>query len=566
MPTAAEVSTRPKAYCKSFALLVPSCGESRRGPAAPTRRTPVPTPPTHTSKLRRRPFIRSGAIGALAVNLGLGTASADSGVSDELRIANEETPYGLDPVHEYSAGYLRSIGVAEGLLRLTAQGDVDVDLAAWFSSDGPNTWRVGLRPNVRFHGGTPVTAKAVAASLERSRNLAPFPANLLKGISIESESDLVLRFTAGRPIPALPQILADEWLMIHNADSFGPKDNSFDVKAADYTGPFKIAAFNPRVQVVAERNDNYWGLKPRLARIVLNEVSDPDARSLAALSGEAHIVRIVTAEAASRIQRDRRSRIYTIPSTDCAAAYLNTAKEPFSDVRVRQALAWALDRDEIVAVAFNGLARTAPSWLGTNVAYPEARRTGYTRVDLPRAERLLDEAGWTLAPRATVRTRQGKPLRFRVVWWGSGKPTAELVQAQWAKVGVSVEVLGSPDYGLLDSMRSAGDWDVFIEGWGTDGDPESTLSRHVAANGDLNYMKFTDAVMADLLKGFESLTDLEDRRLQALHINQRQADTVSFIPISSRARLNAVSIKVHGYVPHFQWWQYEVHPEMWVSR
>ena len=79
-------------------------------------------------------------------------------------------------------------------------------------------------------------------------------------------------------------------------------------------------------------------------------------------------------------------------------------------------------------------------------------------------------------------------------------------------------------------------------------------------------MKFTDPVMADLLKGFETLTEPEDRRIQALHVNQRQADTVPFIPISSRARLNAVSTKVHGYVPHFQWWQYEIHPELWISR
>jgi hypothetical protein len=201
----------------------------------------------------------------------------------------------------------------------------------------------------------------------------------------------------------------------------------------------------------------------------------------------------------------------------------------------------------------------------TNVAYPEARRVGYTRQDLTRAARLLDEAGWTLGSGGKVRARNGKPLKFSLIWWGEGKPTAELMQAQWAKVGAQVEVLGSPDYGLLDSIRSSGNWDIFVEGWGTDGDPESVLSRHVAADGDLNYMKYNDAVMADLLKGFETLTDAEDRRVQALHINQRHADTVPFIPISSRARLNAVSTKVHGYVPHFQWWQYEVHSDLWVS-
>ncbi len=514
----------------------------------------------------RRRLVQASVASAFALQFGDRAVMAATGVGDEIRIANEETPYGLDPVHEYSAGYLRSLGVAEGLLRLTAQGDVDVDLAAWFTSDGPNAWRVGLRPDVRFQGGKAMGAKEVVASLERSRALAPFPANLLKGITIDAEGDRVVRFSASRPIPALPQILTDEWLMIHNADAFGPKDNSFDVKVADYTGPFKVTAYNPRVQIVADRNDAYWGETPSLARVVLNEVSDPDARSLAALSGEAHIVRIITPEAASRIQRGRGARVHVIPSTDCAAAYLNIAKEPFNDVRVRQALAWALDREEIVAAAYNGLARTAPSWLGTNVAYPEARRVGYTRLDLTRAGRLLDEAGWTLAPGASIRTRNGRPLAFRLVWWGSGKPSAELIQAQWAKAGAKVEVLGSPDYGYLDGARSAGDWDVFVEGWGTDGDPESTLSRHVAASGDLNYMKFTDPVMADLLKGFETLTEPEDRRIQALHVNQRQADTVPFIPISSRARLNAVSTKVHGYVPHFQWWQYEVHPELWISR
>ncbi|HXI16615.1 MAG TPA: ABC transporter substrate-binding protein, partial [Chloroflexota bacterium] len=492
-------------------------------------------------------------------------AAAQSPLVDELRIVTYETPYGLDPVHEYSSGYLRSVGAAEGLLKMTSQGEVDVDIALWFISSGPSVWRIGLRPEVKFWSGKAVNAAEVVKSLERTRTLSTYGANLLKNIRIDAEDEWTVRFSADRPIPGLPLILTDEWLMIHNADSFGPKDNAFDVSAADYTGFFKIKEFKPRVQLLLERNEQYWGQRPRVARVRMDEVSDPDARSLAALSGEAHVVREVTPEAAPRIQRGRTMRLVTIPTTDAAAAYLNIQKAPFNDVRVRQALAWSLDRDEIVTLAFDGRARTAPSWLGTNLAYPEARRVGYTKQDLALAGSLLDQAGWRLPAGGRIRMKDGQPLKFRLLWWGGGKPMAETMQAQWAKAGAQVEVLGSPDYGLIESKRSQGDWDIFVEGWGTDGDPESVLARHVSADGDLNYMKFNDPVMNDLLAGFATLVEPEDRRLQALHVNQRQADMVPFIPISSRARLNAVSTKVHNYIVHFLDWQYEVHQELWVS-
>ncbi len=493
------------------------------------------------------------------------TSARRPGDAGRLHVVNLELFYGLDPVHEFTASYLRSVGAAETLLRITPAGDVDVELARSFELVDPFTWRVGLRPEATFWSGKPVTARAVAESLERSRALAPVAATLLRGVRIEPVDEWTVLFQSDNPIPGLPLNLQDSWLAIHNAESYGPQDNSFDIAAADLTGFYRIATFEPRVRSVLVRQEAYWGPRARMPRLRFDEVGENDARSLVALSGEAHIVRSITTTAATQIERSRTMRLVSVPATGVTNAYLNVQKAPFDDVRVRQALSWALDREEQVALAFDGRGSPASSWLAPNPFYGEARRVGYTRQDLQKAAQLLDEAGWRLAPGRRVRARDGVPLRFRLYWWGPHRPIVEVLQSQWERVGAEVLVDGSSDYGFLQQKRAQNDWDVFIEGWGTFGEPSAVLSRHVAPEGDLNYMRFRDPVIEELLAGFDALHDLEERRQQALRINERHAEVVPFISLYSRHGLTAVSRDLRSYVPPFPGGGYEVTPDTWVA-
>ena len=529
--------------------------------------------PSARSTLRRR-TIHRGAIGTLGT---LGAASlagasalpaAAQGLpTDDLNIITYELFTSLDPADDYSPEYMKSVGLAESLMRVSPRGDVVEELAQSFGWVEPQLLRVDLRPNLFFWSGKPVTASAAAAGLERLRRLVPYSASLLSDVTIETEGDQTLFFRAAVPKPGLPLALASEYLYIHNVDAY-PADtraSADDWRSGDLTGFFKVTAFEPKVRATLERNPQYWGVPPRMSRIRISEVVDINTRTLAALSGEAHIVRWVSPQSATQLSRSRDMSVENQPLISSTNAYLNLQKSPFEDVRVRQALSWAVDREELVLLALNGYGVENPSWLATNPVYPEAKRIGYLRQDLSKAAQLLDEAGWTLARGARVRSKGPSQLRFRVFWWGAGKPLAEVLQAQWAKVGIEAEIQGSGDYGFLDAQRKRGDWDVLIESWGTFGDPASELARGLAPNGDLNYGKILDPRLDALFAGFATLSDAEERRQQALRINDLQAELVPFIPLAAVHRLWAVSKRVRNFEPHFLPWSYEVHPDLWVS-
>ena len=535
---------------------------SATGSGGVTRRTPG-------ARRRRVLGAAAGAAGAAGL-LGAGAlgAGAQSLIQDELHIVSARIAPGLDPTHEFSdavATYMRAAGAAEALLRVTPGADVDVDLASAYEMLDPNTWRVSLRPNATFWSGRPVDAAAVVESLERSRSRAAPAAALLAGVRVEADGDLAVRFQAETPIPGLPLNIANEWLAIHNARSYGPAINSFDVGAADLTGPFRITAFEPGQRMGLVRNERHWGVQPRMARVRIEEVADNEARDFAAIAGEAHSVGTIASSVAGQIERGRAMRLVSATNASTGMVYLNTQKPPFDDVRVRQALAWGVDREEMVELAHDGRGTPYPSWLAAHPGYPEAKRVGYTRYDPQRAAQLLDEAGWRLPAGGRTRARDGAPLKFRLYWFGLNRPQAEVLQAQWGKLGAEVEVQGTVDAAFTRQRRADNDWEAFIEQWNTVGDIAVVLNRHVGADGTLNYARFRDARLDSLLAGFNELVDPDARRDLALQINARQAEVVPFVPIASQDRLTAVGLNVRNYIPHFTPWVYEVHPDLWVA-
>jgi ABC-type transport system substrate-binding protein len=259
-------------------------------------------------------------------------------------------------------------------------------------------------------------------------------------------------------------------------------------------------------------------------------------------------------------------RLVSVPSWSGTIANLNLNCPPFDDQRVRQALAWAVDREALVAAVYDDLGTVTPSWLAAHPAYPEALRAGYMRRNPAKAGQLLDEAGWRLPAGGRLRAKDGQPLKFRLIWFGPHRPVAEFLQAQWATLGAEVAVEGTTDPGFLNAKVAANDWEAFVEAWNMIGDPAAVLRRNLAPDGTANYTKFRDAELEGLLAGFDQLLDAEERRQQALRVNARQAALVPFVPLAVQNRLTAVSRRVRNYIPHYwSWGPFEVHPDLWVA-
>jgi len=480
-----------------------------------------------------------------------------------LVIAAWEIPYGLDPVHEYTPHYLHSVGAIEYLLRVTPDAKIEPELAESFRSVDATTWEVKLRPNVTFWSGKVVDATAVKASLERMRKLCPQAEPLLKDVRIEVVDDRTLHFTTIKPNPLLPLNLANRVMGIHNADSYGDTPNPFDLSVMDLTGFFRVTEFKPNQEIVLERWDGYWGTRPKLDRIVYKKIVDVQARLMAALSGDADIVRNLSSEAILALKENKDMELVVIETLSVASVYLHLESPVMQDVRVRQALAWGTNRQELVTLAQGGFGQPAPSWFATNPAYPKAANVGYTTYDPERAHQLLDDAGWLMDAATGIRQKDGLALKIRLLSYGTNKPSSELLQSQWKKLGVQVEVQHSPDYGIAQSRRAEGTWEAVIERWGTFPTVQY-LWRHFALNGDINYGPVNDETINQILDRLATTIDAKTHSDLVYQANQWIVDTVPIIPLYSLVTLKAKSKKVTGIENHFLHW-YEIRPDTDIS-
>jgi peptide/nickel transport system substrate-binding protein len=551
-----------------------ACGRGRTRPSvaaiirdAPSARS---APPESGRRWRRRALGRGAAgAGGLAWAVPVRVASGQSElVAEELRIVSFQIFEGLDPTYGESAWVMRGVGAGEALLKFSPSGEPEPELARSIELLDPTTWRVGLRPGATFWSGAPADAAAVIRSLERTRALWPPAAPLLDGVRLEAPDEWTVLFRSDRPAPGLALNLANDRLVIHNADVYGSEVNTDDLSRTDLTGAFRFTAFEPGSRALLERNERYWGAPPRTRRIEFEEVLDQEARTLVALSGEAHLVHAISPSSARQIERSRDMRLVQMPRPTLLLLSINTQRPPFDDVRVRQAFSWAVDREELVQLAFDGHSSPAPSLLAVHPGYPEARRTGYTRPDLRRAGELLDAAGWRLPPGASVRAREGTPLRFRLLYNSSGnRLVAEVLQAQWAKVGAEVSVQGAADSGFALARQAQGDWELATGTYTVFGDPPPALRRFAHPEGDANPSRFADQGLLSLLDGFGGLVDAEERRQQALRINERTVELVPLMPLAQSVSLAAVGRRMRNYVPNYPlFYPYDVHPDLWAER
>lgn len=479
----------------------------------------------------------------------------------ELTVAAPEIATTLDPVLPVSAVNLRSIGAGETLLKLTPDGQVVPALAEAYRAVDDTTWELKLRSNARFWKGAPVNAAAVKASLERAFTLGDASKPLLRGVTISTADEWTVRLVTERPNPYLPINLTIPILLIHNAASYGDQPNPNNLQAMDLTGPYRMVAFEPKQRMVLEPFDGYWGPRPALSRLTQLQIADQQARVLAAQSGQAQVVRSLAPEGVASVKGNPSVEIARTETPGTSYIHLNTALPMLADERVRQALAWGIDRQEVVDLSLEGFGRPEASWLSSSPTYPDLRNDGYTTYDPDRARQLLDAAGWTPGPDG-IRQKDGKPLTIRLMSWGAtAPPISEVIQSQWKKIGVALEIQYTAEYGPLDTRRKSGDWDAVIASWGTFGDIAGIGARWFEPSGDVNYAKFEDAATLEAVKAVGSARTDDRRRAAIAQLNRRATEVTTAIPLFSRVQLTVLDKRVRNYELRFEYTQYGISAE-----
>jgi peptide/nickel transport system substrate-binding protein len=440
---------------------------------------------------------------------------------------------------------------------------------SWEGSDDATTWTFSLQEGVTWHDGAPFTAEDVRFSYLLYSHFGWWvpvePAN------VEVVDNVTIRFEFEQPSPLFTDVgtiifpivaehvigtLSEEEL--ENIELI-PANTGTDPSAVVGTGPFQLKEIVPGDHVTVVRYDSYWDGPPHLDAYVIKAVASSDALITQLKAGDIDVVGglrtgvsdINPGSAQELVGSDVAIVDYQTTLHVFYATNLDPEKTTlFQDLRVRQALLHAVDRQALIEAVYFGYGEIAHSLLSPLTGHePETIVTRYP-YDPDLAKALLDEAGWTMGDN-NVRQKDGQPLSFKILTEGgnaSAEGCALILQEQWRLVAIEATIEAAQPSVWRERYSETHDWDVAIARlYGSD---IATLKRQFHCEdygkGGGNPTKYCNPE-ADLVLE-QALSELDrERRLQLLseYLNIVIAD-LPVGPLVSPSGVGAVNKRVHN--------------------
>ncbi|MEW5991064.1 MAG: ABC transporter substrate-binding protein [Chloroflexota bacterium] len=375
-------------------------------------------------------------------------------------------------------------GIGETLVRAGFDGSVEPLLATEWQRTGDTTWEFTLREDVSFHDGTPVTAEAVAASLNYLLGVeAParsFNPNSIAGV--QAVGDNVVEVTSTTPNSLIPLYVASPNAVILAERAY--TSAGVDPTQAG-TGPFVLVSQNLPSDFTLERNDAYWGGDVALAGVQVLLVPDGGTRATLLQTGEVDIASSLPIPTIPLIEADGDLTVVRGQLSRTNSMYMNNSRAPLDNVTVRQAIQAAIDVDAIANQVLEGAVAPAAGPFASTSAWAPAGQTPIAQ-DIDRAKSLLAEAGfgegeltlnlWTYPARAEL------------------PDVAVAIQGMLADAGIVVEIRVA-DYAAMEADVLGGNYDLFVlsRGYLTDiNDPSGMLRADYTCAGTYNLSLFCD--------------------------------------------------------------------------
>ena len=309
-------------------------------------------------------------------------------------------------------------------------------LATSWKSLNETTWEFTLRPNVKFHDGTPLSADDVRATIER--NLAPGRTVVTPGFttidSVQAAGPLTVRIVTKKPDPLIPVRMAQMGAQILPARATTEAAAKDIARRPIGTGAYRFVEWVKDERLVMEANRDWWGWDgraPGIDRVVWRAIPEDSSRLIALDKGEADIVTNVPPDQINAIEKGRLTRVASVPATRTVAFAMNSTQPPLSDKRVRQALHYALDVPAIVKNLYAGQGKPFSGGLAdTDFGYNPALKP-YPH-DPAQSRRLLAEAGHAGGIDVTLHAGMGTMV--------NDKHLVENIAATWGRVGIRARI------------------------------------------------------------------------------------------------------------------------------
>jgi peptide/nickel transport system substrate-binding protein len=504
-----------------------------------------------TAYLTRRQLLQTSGLtlGALAVGRGAPAQTPRPGGAFVSARTTEAT--GLDPqlVPAFSRS-ARSPMMYNQLVRYEPDMTPVPELAeSWTVSPDGLTWTFKLRQNVKFHDGQELTSADVKFTFDRLFEKSPGKSDFIAVDKVEPAGKHAVKFITKEPFAGLLAALGGFWGFIIN--EAGVKKHGDLNKAAVGTGPFMLEDWKVEQQMTLRKHPHYFKKgRPYVDQVLLRVIPD-EANIVAALrTGQIHHAFIEDNKNFNLLKDEKGLTGYRASRLGYDFLNINASRGPLRDVRVRQAISWAVDRAQVMRVAASGFGRLTPPATAPMKQWqlPEERWMRYYKPDLDRARKLLADAGH--GGGFTVKLSVIPTFPTMV----SGAP---VVAAQLKRIGINVEI-ENVEYAVWIKRWLAKDFDMTMNTTPGYADPDTAFFRALHSTKGQNWNSWSVPDLDALLEEGRRTMDPGKRkeiydRVQIMilenvpHLWLFSADTIDFTQASVRGFRQHPTTLLYGF-------------------
>lgn len=484
--------------------------------------------------------------------------AAPSGDIDEFTWVSYSEPYSLDYAYafDYADNQVLS-NVCESLLRLNPDYTLSPGLAEAYDHPTPETWVYTIRDGVTFHDGSPLTADDVVASM--SRHLDPEVGSSWYSVyqnvaSIEKTGDRQVTVTMTRADSQFNLAMGGSAGVVESAATLAAKgaDYGNSTGLVNCSGPFELTEWKSGESVTLKRYDGYWdeSLRAKAGEVKILFMTDSNARVNALKSGEVDGGWMIPTDAIAQLQDSGKGEVYFGLNTAVGSLIVNNLEGPLGDVRVRQALMMAMDRQGILDAAAKGYGdvtnalTTKSVWVGASDAAMTEAFDGLQEYDhdLDAAKKLIDEAG--VAGDEIVITTAPIGNDFAVISQGAA------AAAQSIGLKAKIETVSPSAYTALFSDPSAREGtDLFYTSWYLSS-PDPLEMYSVLRTGEFsNYGNWSDPDFDALINEAVGVDDPAARSELTAKAQRIANEQLPWLPLFEGPMTVFLSDRVTGVAP-----------------
>ena len=443
-------------------------------------------------------------------------------------------PDQLDP-HKTTS--YQSFQVLENVYDTLVQPNEELEMEpalaeSWETSEDGKTWTFALRDGVKFHNGNPFTAEDVVYSYNRiiDEELAnAYRFEAVKSVKAQGDDSVVINLN--RPAPNLLEMIgAFKGMAILDKET-----KKLNLKReANGTGPFKLVSVRSGDSIELDANQDYWGEGPNVDGVTFRFLSEPTTALTNLQAGDVHWTDNVPPQQIDSLENNDEVELGRVPSNDYWYFAANQAREPFDDPRVRQALAWAVDREAVTEAAKFGAATPNQTAIPESSAYHHDYAP-YSR-DVEKAKSLLEEAGVENLKVDLMVTNE----------YPETVQAAQVLSSQWKDIGVQTKIR-TLDFAAWLDEQGKGNFDVFMLGWLGNLDPDDFYYAQHHSKGNFNFQKYKNREVDRLLDQGRVETDEEQRQELYNQAAEQIVDDASYVYLYNPDVVQAWRPEVQGY-------------------